>query len=66
MTGRQGHHKRVLTDEQVRKIRELYASGATQQLIAEEFGVTQGHVNRIVLGLQRAAAGGPIKRKYVR
>jgi len=58
---------RRLTDEQVRKIRELRANGAPQDLLAEMFGVSQAQISRIVLGRQRRAAGGPIQlRKYSR
>lgn len=55
-----------LTDEQVRKIREMRAAGAPQDELAEYFGVSQAHVSRIVLGRQRKTAGGPIQKKWSR
>lgn len=58
---------RVLTDEQVRELRELRAAGAPQSELAKRFGVSQAQVSRIVLGRQRRNAGGPIQlRKYAR
>lgn len=40
-----------LTEEEVKEIRELVASGMTQQVIADAYGVCQGRVSRIHLGL---------------
>lgn len=37
-----------LTEDQVMEIRRLKASGLTQRVIAQEFGVSQGHISYIV------------------
>lgn len=50
---RQGHAK--LTDEQVREIRELRASGKPGAEIAALYGVTRGHVYHLANGWKRAA-----------
>jgi hypothetical protein len=42
-----------LTDEDIGKIRGLYADGMTQLAIATMFNVTQVHISRIVRGKQR-------------
>lgn len=57
---------RILTDEQVRKIREMRAAGAPQSELAEMFNVSQAQISRIVLGRQRRDAGGPIQQKWSR
>jgi hypothetical protein len=44
---RQGASK--LTAAEVRVIRARYVNGETQQALATEFGVRQGHISRIVL-----------------
>lgn len=46
-----------LTEAQVQTIRERYAAGGiSQQKLADEFGVRQAHVSRIVLGHSWVAA----------
>lgn len=57
---------KILTDEQVRKIREMRARGAPQSELAELFDVSQAQISRIVLGKQRKEAGGPIQKKWSR
>lgn len=42
------HWKAVLEEQDVRKIRALYASGVRQTSLAVEFGVTQTQVSNIV------------------
>ena len=42
------HPQSVLTDKQVRKIRMMAKEGARQHVIAEEFGVSQPTVSKIV------------------
>jgi len=39
---------KVLSDETKRKIKEKYASGATQRQLAEEFGVSQPSISYVV------------------
>ena len=43
------HGKSKLTEQKVRDIRAMYASGGTQCAIAETFGITQANVSSIVL-----------------
>lgn len=64
MTGRQGESQTVLTNQQVRKIREMRSVGAPQTELAELFKVSQAHISRICRGLQRREAGGPIQQKW--
>lgn len=43
-----------LTDEQVKEIRDRYAArGATQQALADRYGVTRVHISRIISGASR-------------
>ena len=37
-----------LTDNQRREVYDLYAEGCSQKKIAEQFGVTQGAVSKII------------------
>lgn len=48
----------VLTGAQVREIRALVASGASQDSLAERFGVNQSTISRIVTGRRWAALVG--------
>jgi hypothetical protein len=66
--GRQVHPATVLSDEQVRIIRERRAAGAPQQDLADQYGVSDGLISMIVRGLKRADTGGPIatQRMYIR
>ena len=49
-----------LTDEQVVKIRELYASGKySMRILAKQFGVTKSCVSLLVRGKRRMKVGGP-------
>lgn len=45
--------RRKLSDESVRRIQSLLASGHTQQSIADEIGISQITVSRIKLGQRR-------------
>jgi hypothetical protein len=59
--GRSGaaHHRFAVTAAMADDMRALRASGATQQAIADRFGISRGHVARIVSGvLPRHAKGG--------
>ena len=55
-------HKR-LTDDEVRVMRERRANGASQKVLARDFGVSESLVTQIVRGLRRADAPGPIHSK---
>lgn len=57
-----------LTAEDIITIRERRASGAAQQDLAEQFGISDGQVSMIVRGLRWPDIGGPIQteRKYYR
>jgi hypothetical protein len=50
----------ALSDEQVRNLRVLYAHGATQQQLANHYGVTTQAVGYLIRGESRLAAGGPV------
>jgi Mor family transcriptional regulator len=39
-----------LTEEQVKLIRARYTSGSTQSELAREYGISIGHIGRIVRG----------------
>lgn len=56
------------SEEQVITMRERYENGAPQQVLADDYGVTNGLVSQIVRGLRYRDFGGPItlKRKYNR
>lgn len=58
--GRNPHVPRVLTDADVRTIRERRARGAAQEDLAAQYGVSDSLVSMIVNGKKRLAAGGPI------
>ena len=49
-----------LSDADVYVMRVRYLGGRTQAELAAEFGATQGYVSRVVRGLARRRAGGPI------
>jgi DNA-binding transcriptional regulator YiaG len=49
-----------LTDEQVRELREKFASGARQVDLAAEYGISQNSVSSLVIGRTRRSAGGPL------
>jgi len=51
-----GHPSSKLTDEQVREIRALAASGQSYPTLAARFGVTSSNIGRIVRGQSRRAA----------
>lgn len=53
----------VLTDSDVREIRERRANGARQKDLARQYGVSEGWVSGIINGTKRPEAGGPIVRK---
>lgn len=44
-----------LSDDQIKTIRTLCASGATQRDVAAQFGVAKSYVSQVVNGLRRAA-----------
>lgn len=51
----------LLSDEEVRAMREAYATGeVTQSALAEKYGMSNGGINTILHGRSRLAAGGPI------
>ena len=47
------HGRAKLTNEQIAQVFELRAQGWTQQKIADEVGVWQSHISRILLGQNR-------------
>ncbi len=49
-----------LTDEQVREVRERFASGARQVDLAAEYEIGQNTVSSLVVGRTRRSAGGPL------
>ena len=54
---------RKITAEKARKMRELYAAGESQAVLAERFGVDNSVVSRCVRGESWAGAGGPLSPK---
>jgi DNA-binding transcriptional regulator YiaG len=44
------HHRAALTDAQAQEIRRRYAQGLSQSAVAQEFGVSQITVSRVVRG----------------
>lgn len=59
--GRNGSTR--LTAEAVKEMRERRANGASQAVLAADYGITNGQVSMIVRGLRWKAAGGPIESK---
>lgn len=53
-------HLRVLTDEEVRSLREEAAAGGHHGLIAERYGIARGYVSILATGRARLEAGGPL------
>jgi hypothetical protein len=49
-----------LTEDEVVKIRERYASGAPQTVLARDFSISASMVSQIVHGFRWRSAGGPI------
>lgn len=47
------HGRTKFTNEQVEKVREMRGTGMTQQAIADEMGMAQSHVSRILRGENR-------------
>jgi hypothetical protein len=58
--------ERMLTDEQVRAVRERFAAGEDGTALASEFGVPFQRIYRIVKGQTRLGAGGPIQTGSLR
>ena len=60
------HVAAKLTEQQVLQMRQAYATGATQRVLATEFHISRTQVSFIVRGLKWKHAGGPIsaRRKY--
>ena len=52
----EGNGRAKLTDAQCREIRTSLSAGATQQELADLFGVSQGHISRIKRGLRSGGA----------
>lgn len=50
-----------LTGPDVISIRERYAAGELQRVLALEFGVTSGHISEIINGKLWRHVGGPLK-----
>jgi hypothetical protein len=53
MTGEK-HPLAKLTDDQVTAIREAVANGEVQRIVADRYGIMQGHVSRLVNRVRRA------------
>jgi hypothetical protein len=53
--------ERMLSDEQVRSLRERYAAGEDGTALARAFGVPMQRVYKIIKGETRAGAGGPVQ-----
>lgn len=51
----------MLTNKQVRAIREAGAAGTPQREIADTYRISQPYVSQLTRGISRAGAGGPIK-----
>lgn len=58
--------ERMLTDEQVRAVRNRFAAGEDGTALAGEFGVPFQRIYRIVKGQTRMGAGGPIQTGSLR
>lgn len=58
--------ERMLTDDQVRKVRERFEAGEDGTALASEFGVPFQRIYRIVKGETRRRAGGPIQTGSLR
>lgn len=63
----ENHHFAKLTDAEVRAMRERYAASPmmTAAALAREFPVTKGQAIKLLTGLSRRQAGGPIA-EYIR
>ncbi|QKY79802.1 helix-turn-helix DNA binding domain [Arthrobacter phage Bumble] len=55
---------RVLTNEQVERIRELVAGGQSQRSVADHFEISPTLVSMICRGLRYPDAPGPITYSY--
>lgn len=54
---------RKMTDEQVVKAREMFATGKYRQCgIAEKFGVSGAYMSKLLIGAYRKEAGGPLHK----
>lgn len=62
------NHARRLDDDTVRLIRLRREAGASQDDLAEQYGVSASWISQIVNGIARRSAGGPIatQRQYSR
>lgn len=57
-------HKYLLTDDQVRELREEYAAGGvTHKELAARYAVTKATIQNIASGTTRKSAGGPITKR---
>jgi len=59
---RSNRRRSILSDAQVREIRERIAAGERQIPLAREYGVSQGLICGIATGYKRRQAGGPLTR----
>lgn len=55
-----GHHAARLTEADVVRMRERYAEGEPQRALATDYGLSVGHVCKIVNGIRWRHVGGPI------
>jgi hypothetical protein len=60
-TATDSNPRRVLTDAQVRDIRERAAAGELNTAIAASYGITRRYVTPLIRGHRRVEAGGPIR-----
>jgi hypothetical protein len=58
---RQGSAK--LTDDEVVSIRQRYSAGQTQSVLAREFGISQGHMTKVINGTLWAHLGHAVPRR---
>lgn len=60
----ESHWKAKLTDSQIEEIRKRYSEGGVYQYeLAKEFGVSQTHIGKIVMGEFRKEQSGPLTHR---
>lgn len=55
---------RKMSDDDVLLIRERAAAGATGRTLAQQYGVSEGHLTEIIRGRRRSGVGGPIRTTH--
>jgi len=55
-----------LSDAQIARLRQRYESGQPQSQLADEYGISQSYVSRLVRGVDKADCDGPTSKRQIK